>query len=354
MTKCVMILAGGTGGHVYPALAVARYLSERGHRVFWMGTRSGLEARVAPANAFPIDWLSVAGFRGKHGLKLLKAPFLLAWACCQAARILSRRRPDVVLGMGGFVSGPGGLMAWLMRIPLIIHEQNAIPGTTNRVLALLASRVLEAFPATFAPRTRAVCTGNPVRAEIVRIRREDPSYPKGTPCILILGGSQGAQRLNRVVPRVIASLNRKVEVLHQTGLQMKEETDAVYRALSIDAHVLAFVEEMSEAYRWADLVICRAGAMTVSELAIAGLPSVLVPFPYAIDDHQTRNAHYLVDAGAALLVPESERIENDLREALNTLFGDPPRLRAMAKSAAGLARPDAAKAVADFCMGASV
>lgn len=351
MAKRVMILAGGTGGHVYPALAVARYLSDTGNQVFWMGTRTGLEARVAPAGGIPIDWLSVSGFRGKHGLKLIKAPFLLVWACFQAGRILYKRKPDVVLGMGGFVSGPGGFMAWVMRVPMVIHEQNAIPGTTNRFLASLANRVLEAFPGTFDDSVRAVWTGNPVRAEIMRIRQDAREYSGNTPRILILGGSQGARRLNLVVPGVIGGLSRSVEVLHQTGSAMREETESLYRSLAIEARVKAFVDDMPEAYQWAHLVICRAGAMTVSELAIAGLPSILVPFPYAIDDHQTRNARHLVDAGAALRVPESDRLEEDLRQALHTLLEDPPRLHSMARSAARLAKPEAAKLVAETCIG---
>ncbi|MCI0653335.1 MAG: undecaprenyldiphospho-muramoylpentapeptide beta-N-acetylglucosaminyltransferase [Methylococcaceae bacterium] len=351
MAKRVMILAGGTGGHVYPALAVARVLSKTGNQVFWMGTRNGLEAQVAIAYGFPIDWLSVSGFRGKHGLKLIKAPFLLIWACCQAGLILCRRRPDVVLGMGGFVSSPGGLMAWLMRIPMVIHEQNAIPGSTNRVLAYLAKRVLEAFPGTFDRSRRAVCTGNPVRSEIVQIRQETRKCSGKIPCILILGGSQGARRLNQCVPGVIERLNRKVEVYHQSGSPMKEQTEAFYRERLIEARVTAFVDDMAQAYQWADLVICRAGAMTISELAIAGLPAILVPFPYAIDDHQTRNAHYLVDARAAVLVPESDNLETDLANALYLLLDDPDRIRSMARAASRLAKPDAARAVADYCIG---
>lgn len=351
MAKRVMILAGGTGGHVYPALAVAYDLAQRGNQVFWMGTRDGLEARVAPGNGFPIDWLSVSGFRGKHGLKLIKAPLLLAWACCQAGLILYRRKPDVVLGMGGFVSGPGGLMAWILRVPMVIHEQNAIPGTTNRMLAALASRVLEAFPGTFKRSVQAIWTGNPVRGEIVRIRRETPEYPEKIPRILILGGSQGARGLNQCVPGAIGNLKHKVEVLHQSGSAMREQTEAFYRARSIEARVTAFVENIAQAYEWADLVICRAGATTISELVIVGLPAILVPFPYAIDDHQTRNAHYPVDAGAAILVPESDRLEQDLSAALNGLLEDGPRIRSMAQAAARLAKPEAAKTVAETCLG---
>ncbi len=351
MAKRVMILAGGTGGHVYPALAVARYLSDTGNQVFWMGTRNGLEARVVPGSGFAIDWLSVTGFRGKSGLKRIKAPLLLGWACCQAGVILRRRRPDVVIGMGGFVSGPGGFMAWLMRIPMVIHEQNAIPGTTNRMLASLANRVLEAFPGSFDRAVGAVWTGNPVRAEIVAVRHEPRDVPTEMICILILGGSQGARRLNECMPRVIGGLKRKVEVFHQTGSPMKAQTEDAYRGFAVEARVTAFVENMPAAYRWADLVVCRSGAMTISELAVVGLPAILVPFPYAIDDHQTSNARYLVDAGGAVLVPESVDLEADLGEALNTLLEDCPRLRSMAQAVAGLAKPDAAKTVADACLG---
>ncbi|MGR9107029.1 MAG: undecaprenyldiphospho-muramoylpentapeptide beta-N-acetylglucosaminyltransferase [Gammaproteobacteria bacterium] len=351
MAKCVMILAGGTGGHVYPALAVARYLAERGNRVYWMGTRQGLESRVVPHEGYPLDWLSVSGVRGKHGFKLIQAPFRLALACCQAGLILYRRKPDVVLGMGGFVSGPGGLMAFLLRIPLVIHEQNAIPGTTNRLLARIARRVLEAFPGTFDRSARALCTGNPVRAEIIRIRETAREYSANTPCILVLGGSQGARRLNQCVPGAIAKLARKVKVLHQSGVQMRDETEAAYRSLSVEARVCSFLDEIGEAYRWADLVICRAGAMTISELAIVGLPAILVPFPYAIDDHQTRNAGFLVAAGAAVLAPEGENFEQDLVAALKSVLADPWKIASMGRAAAGLGKPAATASVAESCIG---
>lgn len=352
MAKRVLIVAGGTGGHVYPALAVALYLREHAHEVFWMGTRNGLEARVATANGFAIDWLQVSGFRGKHGLQRIKAPFLLLWACLQAVSILYRRKPHVVLGMGGFVSGPGALMAWLMRIPVVIHEQNAIPGSTNRILARLARRVLEAFPGSFAPKRRALCVGNPVRAGIVELgeSKREHKQLRSALRILVLGGSQGARKLNQCVPNAIASLDREVEVHHQSGAVMRDETENRYRELGIEACVSAFVEDMTKAYAWADLVICRAGAMTISEVAIAGLPSLLVPFPYAIDDHQTRNAEYLVAANAAVLVPEQHDFENKLERALAELLMDSQRLQSMARAAASLARPDAASRVAAVCL----
>lgn len=351
MGRRIMILAGGTGGHVYPALAVAKALSDSGHQVFWMGTRNGLEARVVPANNFPIDWLSVSGFRGKRGLNLIKAPFLLIFACIQAGLILYRRKPNVVIGMGGFVSGPGGLMAWLMRLPLVLHEQNTIPGTTNRVLASLANRVLEAFPGSFDRSVHAVCTGNPVRFEIVQVHRKPAEQPDKVPCVLVLGGSLGARRLNEIVPKTIGGLNRKVDVIHQSGSAMLEQTKKAYRLLEIDATVQSFVEDMPVVYQWADLVICRSGAMTVSELAIVGLPSILVPFPSAIDDHQTQNARYLVDAGAAILVPESDEMEGELRDSLSALLSDCHRIRSMARAAFQLAKPDAAQAVSENCLG---
>lgn len=351
MARRIMILAGGTGGHVYPALAVAKMLADSGNQVFWMGTQKGLEARVVPANNFEIDWLSVSGIRGKRGLSLVKAPFLLVYACIQAALILCRRKPHVVIGMGGFVSGPGGLMAWLMRVPLVLHEQNTIPGTTNRILASVANRVLEAFPGSFDQSVSAVCTGNPVRVEILQLYKETKNRPNKTPSVLILGGSLGARRLNEIVPRVIGNLNRKVSVFHQSGPAMLESTKNAYRLLQIDATVKPFVEDMPDVYQWADLVICRAGAMTVSELAIVGLPSILVPFPYAIDDHQTQNARYLVDAEAAILVPESQTMEEEMTNALAALISDPKRLRSMADAALNQARPDATQSVCENCLG---
>ena len=351
MARRIMILAGGTGGHVFPALAVADDLLERGHELFWMGTRKGLEAGLVPAKGIPIDWLSVTGLRGKSGMARLKAPFMLLLACGQAARIIMRRKPDVVLGMGGFVAGPGGLMAWLLRIPLVIHEQNRIPGTTNRLLARRARKVLEAFPKSFEAPVGAVWTGNPLRKVIAEI--SPGGRPRGDDVLhlLVLGGSQGAQILNQTVPKAVAQLDgARIDVRHQSGRAMQAETERLYQSLQISAQVDAFIEDMALAYQWADIVVCRAGAMTISELCAAGLASILVPFPYAIDDHQTHNARWLSDAGAAILMPQPELNPESLKQKLK-LFMDDKRRQAMSKAARSLARLDAARTVADICLG---
>lgn len=352
----VMILAGGTGGHVYPALAVARELLADGHEVLWMGTRTGLEARVVPAAGIPVEWLSVSGIRGKGWRGKLAAPFMLARACLQALAILRRAKPDVVLGMGGFVSGPGGLLARALGIPLVLHEQNRVPGTTNRWLARWANVVLEAFPNSFPAKTGARCVGNPLRREIaasgkLRVASDESAAASSpTPRILVVGGSLGAKALNENVPEALSRIGIPIQVRHQTGPAMREETENRYARSGIDARVEAFVENMAEAYAWADLAICRAGAMTVSELSAAGLPAILIPFPYAIDDHQTQNARYLADAGAAVLLPQTELTPERLAAEIQAVFADPERPRAMAEHAMALAKPEATRTVADICL----
>lgn len=345
-----MILAGGTGGHVYPALAVAQDLVGKGHRVTWMGTRSGLEARVVPAAGIPVEWLTVTGLRGKGWRRQLMAPFMLLRALWQARAILHRCRPGVVLGMGGFVAGPGGIMARWLRIPLLIHEQNRVPGTTNRLLARFASRVLEAFPGTFPPAVGALCTGNPLRAGITGLTKLSRQEPGSARRLLVVGGSLGARVLNEVVPQALAQLGTSLEIRHQTGPAMQAETAAAYGRLGVRAEVLAYIEDMAEAYAWADLVICRAGAMTISELAAAGLPAILIPYPHAIDDHQTRNAEYLAAAAAATLLPQAELSPPRLADELRGLISNWERLSRMAANAAALAKPDATRVVAALCL----
>jgi UDP-N-acetylglucosamine--N-acetylmuramyl-(pentapeptide) pyrophosphoryl-undecaprenol N-acetylglucosamine transferase len=349
MATRVLIMAGGTGGHVYPALAVARDLIDRGCEVRWMGTRGGLEARVVPAAAIPIDWLSVSGFRGKGFAGRVAAPLRLMLACWQAGRILRRFRPDVVLGMGGFVAGPGGIMAKLFGVPLVVHEQNRIPGTTNRILVRWAREVLEAFPGSFPSPVGALCVGNPLRADFVA-SASDKAPHAGPVHILVVGGSQGAQALNRIVPDALARLERPVRVTHQTGPAMRDETEARYRYLGLEARVEAFLDDMADAYARADLAICRAGAMTVSELTAMGVPALLVPYPHAIDDHQTHNARYLSDAGAAVLLPQTELTPDHLAVTLRSLIETPERLAEMARRARALAKLDATRAVADICL----
>ncbi|MFI3119544.1 MAG: undecaprenyldiphospho-muramoylpentapeptide beta-N-acetylglucosaminyltransferase [Methylococcaceae bacterium] len=349
MSKRIVIMAGGTGGHVFPALAVAQALIEKGWQVSWLGTQKGLEGRVIPEQGIEIDWLSVAGVRGKGLLSLITAVLLLMKACLQAFKILRKRKPDVVLGMGGFVAGPGGLMAKLLGIPLIIHEQNRVPGTTNRLLARMANQVLEAFPDSFNKKLKAKFTGNPLRKQFAIAF--DAPFSKSEPGeikILVVGGSQGAQILNEVVPHALAALgSNALQIKHQTGVAMHKQVKDQYRSLGMKAEVSAFIEDMVSAYQWADLVICRSGAMTVSEVAAAGVPAIFIPLPSAIDDHQTANARYLADAGAGLILMQKDLNTVTLVEHITKVV---KQLDVMSKTAKQYARLDATKAVADICI----
>jgi UDP-N-acetylglucosamine--N-acetylmuramyl-(pentapeptide) pyrophosphoryl-undecaprenol N-acetylglucosamine transferase len=348
----VMVMAGGTGGHVFPALAVARELRQRGADVVWLGSRGGFEVRVVPDAGFRSEWISVRGLRGKGAGQWILAPFRILAGMWQALRILRRNSPAVVLGMGGFVAGPGGVMARLLRIPLVIHEQNAVPGLTNRWLARIANRVLEAFPGSFQS-VAATVVGNPVRSEIVALPepRERMAAHGETPRLLVLGGSQGARALNETVPRALALIDSKQrpQVWHQAGREKEEVTATDYAEAGVEAKVEPFISNMAAAYGWADLVICRAGALTISELAAAGVGSVLVPFPFATDDHQTRNATFLTESGAARLLPEAEMSAQSLAQLLKELVSDRGALLEMATAARRCAEDSAAARVADIC-----
>lgn len=350
----VLIMAGGTGGHVFPALAVADELRRVGQPVLWLGTRDGLEAKVVPAAGLPIAWITVRGLRGKGVLRLLSAPFMLIGALWQAGRVLLRARPRAVLGMGGFVTGPGGFMAWLLRRPLLIHEQNSVAGLTNRLLAPLAARVLVAFPGALPERVHPLHTGNPVRGAITDVRppRERFATRSGRPRLLVLGGSLGAQALNETVPRALAQLpaEHRPEVRHQAGIKHIDAARDAYQRAGVAAQVDAFVEDMAAAYAWADLVVCRAGALTIAELTAVGVAAILVPYPHAVDDHQTGNARYLVNAGAALLIAQPQLDAEALASLLSELFTDRARLLRMAEAARGLAHPEAARVVAEYCL----
>lgn len=346
MGKRIVIMAGGTGGHVFPALAVAQWLIEKGWQVSWLGTHKGLESKVVPENGIEIDWLSVAGVRGKGLLSKLASGFKLIQACGQAFAILRRRKPDVVLGMGGFVAGPGGLMAKMLHIPLVIHEQNRIPGTTNRLLAKFAKQVLEAFPNSFKKEANAKCTGNPLRRQFQNLPEAKAKADQHGLRLLIIGGSQGAQVLNEVVPDALVSL-KNIEVRHQTGVAMQEQVAKRYQELGVKAEATAFIQDMVLAYQWADIIICRAGAMTVSEVAAMGVPAILIPLPNAIDDHQMANARYLSDAGAGLILPQKELNAKNLIEHI-TLAQQ--QLEEMANAAKKCARMDATQTVAEFCI----
>jgi UDP-N-acetylglucosamine--N-acetylmuramyl-(pentapeptide) pyrophosphoryl-undecaprenol N-acetylglucosamine transferase len=351
---CVMIMAGGTGGHVFPALSLAGALRSRDIEVVWLGTRAGIEARLVPAAGIDVEWIDIGGLRGKNITTLISAPLRLARALWQALAAMRRHRPRVVVGLGGYVTGPGGLAAWLARRPLVIHEQNAIAGFTNRILARLATQVLEAFAGSFGPGVKASAVGNPVRNEFFNLPAPAARYSlrQGPLRVLVVGGSQGAQRLNAVVPEAVALLIRKadVQVRHQTGTRMLESTREAYASRGVNAEVSAFIEDIASAYADADLVICRAGALTVSELAAAGVAAILVPFPAAVDDHQTRNARFLVEHDAGVLLPERELTPQRLASELERLIADRSVLVRMAERARNLARPDATDALLGACL----
>ncbi len=353
MAGGVMLMAGGTGGHVFPALAVAEALRERGVPVAWLGSPDSFESRLVPEHGFEIQLVDIKGLRGNGLKRWLLAPFKLTRAMFQCGRILRRRRPAVVLGMGGFVSGPGGLVARLLGIPLVIHEQNAVPGMTNSWLSQVASRVFEAFPGSFKPAVGAVACGNPVRREISELPgpAERMQGRTGPVRLLVIGGSLGAQALNQSLPGILAGLdgNERPLVRHQAGRDKSEATRALYKQMGVEADVSDFIRDMADAYAWADLVVCRAGALTVSELATAGVAAILVPYPHAVDDHQTRNAGYLVEAGAAQLLPQRELERDGFSESLMRLLRDRTQLLEMALKAHALAMPGATGVVADYC-----
>lgn len=353
MTR-LLVVAAGTGGHVYPALAVAQRLRSLGVDVSWLGTAVGIESRLVPAAGFPFHVSKVAGLRGKGPARWLAAPPLLLRSALRAIAVLARVRPHVVLGMGGYGAGPGGLMARALGIPLVIHEQNAIPGFTNRILARLATRVLEAFPETFAPRRHAIHTGNPVRETLARSPTPETRLADrgGRLRVLVIGGSQGARALNEVVPQALATgcLATRVTVRHQCGTANVEATRAGYAALGVDAEISGYIEDMGAAYAWTDVAVCRAGAMTVAELAAAGVASILVPFPYATDDHQSRNARHLADRGAAIVCAESSLDADSLAAVLGSLDGDRRRVESMSRAAYDAAVRDATQRVAARCL----
>lgn len=351
----ILIAAGGTGGHVYPALAVAEYLRQQNIEVAWVGTQRGLEARVVPAAQIPLHIISVSGLRGKGAVSWILAPFKVVLAMWQALQVCRRVQPDVVLGMGGFVSGPCGIAAWLLGKPLYLHEQNAIPGMTNRILSRFARVVMQAFPSNFAHR-KTIHTGNPVRSTISAVADPEQRFAQhqGVLRVLVVGGSLGAQALNECVPAALAKLQSDIrpQVWHQTGKNKLSITQAIYAQHQVEAKVTEYIEDMAEAYNWADLVICRAGAMTISELANAGVAAILVPYPYAVDDHQTANARYLADHNAAILLAQDQMTPDTLSQLLLELINaGRNKLNAMARLARELAKPDATKQVAEICMG---
>ena len=350
----ILIMAGGTGGHVYPALAVARALQAQSREVVWLGTERGLEARVVPAAGIDIEWVSIRGLRRKGLLALLLAPLQIGWAVLQSLGVMLRRRPAAVLGMGGFASGPGGVAAWLTRRPLVIHEQNAAAGMTNRLLARLARVVLQAFPGSFNSSVSAETVGNPVREDIAAVPPPHERYAnrRGPLRVLVLGGSQGALALNRSVPAALALLDPEVRpvVRHQCGERTLEIARAAYAEHEVEARLEPFIEDMAEAYAWADLVICRAGALTIAELCAVGVPALFVPYPAAVDDHQTANARPLADAGAALVIAESELTPERLADLLREWLQSRAELQQRAAKARALSRPESLRRITEICL----
>nr|WP_207161915.1 undecaprenyldiphospho-muramoylpentapeptide beta-N-acetylglucosaminyltransferase [Thiocapsa imhoffii] len=349
-------MAGGTGGHVFPALAVAERLREQGMEVFWLGTSRGMESRLVPAHGFDLECIRISGLRGQGIAPVLGAPFKVGAAMIAASRILRRRAASVVLGMGGFVAGPGGVAARLQGVPLVIHEQNFVPGMTNQWLARIATRVFEAFPGSFPAARGAEASGNPVRQTILALpppkaRWERRRAADGAPHLLVLGGSLGAQVLNEQIPQALAALavEQRPRVRHQAGERTLAIAQSAYREAGVAADVTPFIDDMAEAYAWADLVVCRAGALTVSELAAAGIASVLVPYPHAVDDHQVGNARYLADIGAAELIVQADLDTADLSRRLAALCADPDRLLRMGEAARTRARVDAVERIAAAC-----
>ena len=348
MSRTLMIMAGGTGGHVMPGLAVAGAMRARGWEVVWMGNPAGMEATLVPRHGLRMLPVRFGGLRGKGWRARALLPVNLMRACWQALRALRVARPAVVLGMGGYIAFPGGLMAALLRLPLVVHEQNSVAGLTNRALARLATDVLVAFPGTLRG---AKWCGNPVRAEIAGLPDPAQRYAgrEGPLRLLVVGGSLGARALNEVVPRALAVIarDRRPTVRHQSGAGNREALQQAYRDAGVQAEVVEFIDDMAAAYADADLVICRAGAMTVSELAAVGVASVLVPFPHAVDDHQTGNARFLSERQAALLLPQRELTPDRLAALL--LESTREALQQMATRARSAAKPDAAERVADIC-----
>ena len=345
--KPIMLMAGGTGGHIFPAIAIADALRAKGIPVCWLGTERGLEARVVSDAGIDIKFIKINGLRGNGLLGLLAAPFKIVLAIWQSVRILRAVKPAAVVGMGGFVTGPGGVAAWLLRIPLLIHESNGIAGLTNLWLARIADKVMEGFPGTFPKKVGALTTGNPLRADIIALSQSAPEKEHELLRVFVVGGSLGAKALNDTVPVVMREMSDKVEVLHQTGKLHFDAMQKAYEGIKT-ARVVAFVDDMAAAYAWADVVICRAGAMTISEIAQAGVASILVPYPFAVDDHQTSNARFLSDNGAAILLPQDELSVEKLSGLMKEFIENKTRLAEMGAAARACAKPEALQQVTDL------
>ena len=349
----VLIMAGGTGGHIFPGLAVANVLRQRNVPVRWLGAEGGMETRTVPEAGIDLDVVAISGLRGKGLMRWIRMPLMLFRAVWQARRLLEANRPGCALSFGGYAAAPGGIAAWTKGIPVLVHEQNRIPGLTNRLLTRFARKILQGFPGTFPENMSALDSGNPVRDEVAALPPPQSRFQgrTGPVRVLVTGGSQGAQVLNLVVPEALKMLPAALDfkIRHQAGAKRVDEATDAYAAADVNAEIQPFISDMAEAYGWADLVICRSGALTVAELAAAGVASVLVPFAYAVDDHQTRNAEYLSVNNAAIILPQLSLEPKALANALEPLLCDRGVLLSMAIAARQLALPDAAEKVVDAC-----
>ena len=351
MSRTIVIMAGGTGGHVFPGLAVAHHLEADGWKIVWLGTPDRMEADLVPAHGFPIEFINIRGLRNHGFIRKLMAPFQISKAVMQALLILRRIKPDVVLGMGGYAAGPGGVAAKLLGIPLVLHEQNAAAGLTNRLLAKIASRILMGFEGAFPLTERSRIVGNPVRDEFLQLAQKPlKTYQSDRPLkVLIVGGSLGARPLNQVVPHALAKLNN-IDVWHQSGKGNAKPVNELYHSLGVTTvNVSEFITDMAAAYDWADLLICRAGALTVAEVAAAGVPAVFVPLPHAVDDHQTKNAESLTKRGAAILMPQKAMSAEKLAEQIAQWQKEPRQLQKMAQLSRSAAILDATDRVVSEC-----
>ena len=349
----VLIMAGGTGGHIFPGLAVADLLRQRDIPVRWLGAKGGMETQKVPAAGIDLDVVEITGLRGKGKMRWIRMPLMLIKAVWQARKLLEANRPGCAISFGGYAAAPGGIAAWTKGIPVVVHEQNRIPGLTNQLLTRFSRKILQGFPGTFPLETRAINCGNPVRSDVEAIEEPKKRFAdRSSPVrILITGGSQGAQVLNQVIPEALARLPGylSVEIRHQAGGNRLEEAQQAYATAGVSAKVEPFIDDMAEAYAWADLVICRSGALTVSELAAAGLGAVLVPFAHAVDDHQTRNAEYLSSAGAAIIISQKSMDAKTVANALAPIISDRNTLLSMAVAARSMTLPRAAEKVVEAC-----
>ena len=351
--RTILIMAGGTGGHVFPGLAVADYLKAIGWKVVWLGTQSGMEATLVKQRGYELELINFSGLRGKNATTWLTLPLRLLRAFWQSIKIITRVRPDVVLGMGGYPSFPGGMMASLLNKPLLIHEQNSVAGLTNKILAKIANKVLLGFPDAISHKQQNIIfAGNPVRAEISQLDSPEHRFAdrEGKLKLLVIGGSLGAQALNTVLPQALKLMpkNKRPIVYHQSGGKHLDDLKKNYADIEVEVALISFIENMADCYADCDLVLCRAGALTISELSAAGVASILVPYPSAVDDHQTRNAAFLSEKGAAILLPQDELTPQNLKDLL--LKNTRKELLKMAMAARSLAKPQATQLVAQTCI----